>query len=363
MKKRVLFPSATLFLLVAVMVTGLDAQVTEVGRTMDTDQDIQNRRIGSSAATELLIPVGARDMAMGGASIAITQGVEAIHWNPAGLALLGTSAEALVSSMSYIADINMNYGAVGASFGRLGVVAVSVRSLDFGDIPMTSNDDPDGEGGRIFSPAFITAGLSYALAFSERANAGVTVKVVSETMGRATGSGVALDLGVQYHTVGGIPGLNIGVAMKNFGPEVAFGGSGLLRRATSSEGRRSEQYYKLETASFQLPSVVELGATYERSLGGNMMLTTNGAFVNNNLALNSYRFGGELGLNVEKAALYGRGGMELAETGEIDEFIFGPTLGFGIYYEAVGINFMLDFAWRQVEYFNNNSVVSIKLGF
>ena len=363
MKNRFRFLPAVFLLVALVMVSSLDAQVTEVGRTMDEDQDINNRRIGSASATELLIPVGARDMAMGGASIAVTQGVEAIHWNPAGLARLGSSAEAIFSSLSYLADINLNYGAIGASFGRLGVVAVSIRSLDFGDIPMTSNDDPEGDGGRTFSPAFITAGLSYAIAFSDRANAGATIKVVSEKMGRVQGSAVAVDLGVQYHSVGGISGLDMGVAMKNFGPEVAFRGTGLLRRATSSEGRRAEQYYSLEPASFQLPSVVEIGVTYDMSLGEGMGLTTSGAFVNNNLALNTFRVGSEISMNVQKASLFGRGGMEFATKGAMDEYIFGPTVGFGLNYQAVGINFMLDYAWRSVEYFDNNSVISLRLGF
>lgn len=351
MKNRVIFPSAVLCVVMAVMVGSLDGQET------------RNRRIGSAAATELLIPVGARDLAMGGSSIAISHGVEAIHWNPAGLGRLATSAEALFSSMTYIADITLNYAAIGASFGRLGVAGLSVRSLDFGDIPLTTNDDPDGRAGRTFSPSFITVGLSYGLALSDRVTVGATVKVISEKMARAQGSGIAADLGVQYQTLGGIPGLNVGIAMKNFGPQVTFGGTGLLRRATSSDGRRPEQHYQSLGASFELPSVVEIGVSYKRSLGGNMTLSTNSAFVNNNLALDSYRLGGEVGFSMEKVALFGRGGVELSQTGDVDEFVFGPTLGFGLYYEAVGINFMLDYAWRQVEYFNNNSVVSLKFGF
>ncbi len=351
MKNRVIFSLVVLCVVMAVMVSSLDAQ------------EARNRRIGSAAATELLIPVGARDMAMGGSSIAVSEGVEAIHWNPAGLALLPTSAEALVSSMSYIADIQLNYGAVGVSFGRLGVLGLSVRSLSFGDILLTTNDDPEGEAGRTFSPAFITVGLSYAIAFTDRVNAGATIKAISEKMGRAYGSGFAVDLGVQYHGLAEVPGLNVGIAMKNFGPQVEFGGSGLLRRATSSEGRRPEQHYQSQAASYELPSVVEIGVTYERSLGENLDLRLNSAFVNNNLALDSYRLGGEVGFGLQKARLFGRGGIELAPTEDIDEFIFGPTLGFGLYYEAVGINFMLDYAWRQVEYFNNNSVFSLKFGF
>lgn len=351
MKNRVILPLVVFCVVMAVMVSSLDAQET------------QNNRIGSAAATELLIPVGARDMAMGGSSIAISEGVEAIHWNPAGLALLSTSAEGLFSSMSYIADINLNYFAVGVSFGRKGVVGLSARSLDFGDILLTTNDDPEGEAGRTFAPSFITVGVSYGLKFTDRVNAGATIKVISEKMGRAYGSGFAVDLGVQYHGLAGVPGLNVGIVMKNFGPQFRFGGSGLLRRATSSEGRRPEQHYLSDAASYDLPSVAEIGVTYARSLGENLNLIANSTFVNNSLALDSYRFGGEVGFSMERVCLFGRGGIELAQTGDIDEFIFGPTLGFGLSYEAVGINFMLDYAWRQVEYFNDNSVISLKFGF
>jgi len=127
--------------------------------------------------------------------------------------------------------------------------------------------------------------------------------------------------------------------------------------------RRPEQHYLSDAASYELPSVAELGVTYARSLGENLNLIANSTFVNNSLALDSYRFGGEVGFSMEKVRLFGRGGIELSQTGDIDEFIFGPTLGFGLHYEAVGINFMLDYAWRQVEYFNNNSVFSLKFGF
>ena len=75
-------------------------------------------------------------------------------------------------------------------------------------------------------------------------------------------------------------------------------------------------------------------------------------------------------MGVEKVRIFGRGGIEFAPSGEdplgneyIDEFIFGPTIGFGLHYKAVGINFMLDYAWRKVDYFDDNSVLSLKFGF
>ncbi|MBC8179636.1 PorV/PorQ family protein [candidate division KSB1 bacterium] len=351
MKNRVIFPLVILCVVMAVIVSSLNAQ------------EARNRKIGSAAATELLIPVGARDLAMGGSSIAISQGVDAIHWNPAGLGRLASSAEGLFSTMSYIADINLTYGAVGVSFGGFGVVGLSVRSLGFGDIPLTTNDDPEGLAGRTFSPSFITVGLSYARAFTDAITAGGTIKIISEKMGRVTGSGVAVDFGVQYHGIGGIPGLHLGVALKNFGTQVDFGGSGLLRRATSSEGRRPEQHYSSEAASYELPSIAEFGLTYQRTLSENLNLSVNGTFSNNNLALDGYRIGGEIGYRMEKIQFFGRGGIELAQTSDYDEHIFGPTMGFGLFYAAPGVNITIDYAWRQVEYFDNNSVFSFKFGF
>ena len=45
-------------------------------------------RTGTGGASQLNIPVGARSMAMGGANIASAYGIEALYWNPAGVAKL-----------------------------------------------------------------------------------------------------------------------------------------------------------------------------------------------------------------------------------------------------------------------------------
>ena len=40
-------------------------------------------------------------------------GVDAIYWNPAGLGRMSDRRRGMMSSMSYIADINVVYGALG----------------------------------------------------------------------------------------------------------------------------------------------------------------------------------------------------------------------------------------------------------
>src|SRR3990172_5152105 len=73
-------------------------------------------KAGTSAAPMLLIPVGARDIAIGGANLASTIGVDAIYYNPAGLAFSKKNSEALFSHMTYIADIGVDYLGVSTAF-------------------------------------------------------------------------------------------------------------------------------------------------------------------------------------------------------------------------------------------------------
>lgn len=347
--------SKKLFLTAVVLCVALAVVVESVSA--------QNKRIGTAAAPELLIPVGGRDLAMGGSSIATTSGLEAIHWNPAGLGRMAHSAEGMFSNMSYIADIAVNYGAVGASFGDFGVVALSVKALNFGDIPLTTEDDPENTAGRFFSPTFVTVGMSYSRALTDAVSAGITAKIISEQIDRVSASGFALDFGVQYHGLVGVPGLNLGVTVKNIGPQMKYDGSGLYRSARPTEGQRPEQRFKSEAASFELPSIVEIGLGYSGTMADNMTWNLAGSFTNNNLYLDEYRLGGEVGITMESLRIFGRAGLGMVPQAAEKENIFGGTFGFGFGYMASGLDIMLDYAYRQVEFFDANQVISIKLGF
>jgi hypothetical protein len=273
------------------------------------------------------------------------------------------SAEGMFSNMTYIADIAVNYGAVGASFGDFGVIALSVKSLNFGDIPLTTEDDPENTSGRFFSPTFVTVGMSYSRALTDAVSAGITAKIISEQIDRVNSSGFALDFGVQYRGLVGISGLNLGVAVKNIGPQMKYDGSGLYRSARPTEGQRPEQRFKSEAASFELPSIVEIGLGYSGTMADNMLWNLTGSFTNNNLYLDEYRLGGEVGITMESLRIFGRAGLSMVPQAEEKENIFGSTFGFGFGYMAAGLDITLDYAYRQVEFFDANQVVSVKLGF
>ena len=63
------------------------------------------KRTGTAGASELLIPVGPRGIAMGESNLVAATGIEALFWNPAGVSHMQNNADVLFSHMSYIADI------------------------------------------------------------------------------------------------------------------------------------------------------------------------------------------------------------------------------------------------------------------
>lgn len=324
---------------------------------------MHNDRLGTAAAMELLIPVGARDMAMNGSGIATSKGVDAIFWNPGGLGRMQGGAEGMFSSMRYIASINVNYGAVALNFGGFGMLGLSVKAIDYGDIPLTTVDDPEGIAGRSFSPSFIAVGVTYARAFTDAITAGANLKIISQDMHRVTGSGFALDAGIQYHGVAGFNGLMFGVALKNLGPQVSYDGPGLLRLADPEEGRRPAQFFKSQAASWELPSSVEMGLAYSGNVNEQFSYSVNGTFANNNLTLDAYKFGGEVVYGMQNVEIAGRAGIEMLQKDDFDEQIFGPAFGFGLNYVTPGVDITVDYAYRSVDFFDNNSMFSLKLGF
>ena len=77
-------------------------------------------RNGTAGGVQVLIPVGPQALAMGGANTAVVNGVDAIFWNPAGLANMPNKFQSNVSTMKIFNSINVNYLALGANMGKLG---------------------------------------------------------------------------------------------------------------------------------------------------------------------------------------------------------------------------------------------------
>jgi hypothetical protein len=316
-------------------------------------------KAGTSAAPELMIPVGARDVALGGSSLATTAGVEAIFWNPAGLSRSSVGSEVMFSHMNYIADIGVEYLALGATFEGFGSLGFSLKALSIGDIAITTETSPDGNG-ELFSPTYIVAGLTYSRLLTDRVSVGLTTKLISERIDRVSASGVAFDVGVQYDGFAGVSGLSIGVAVKNIGPAMQFDGSGLLRAGTTTGAIRPETPVQLVAATDELPSTIELGLGYKYRPEEQHTLMVSSLFQNNNLSDDEYKFGLEYSYD---NTFFLRGGYSLSAETITDSYIYGPSAGGGIHYTFTNLIVTVDYAFRDVDFLQPNHVFSIKLGF
>ncbi len=315
-------------------------------------------RKGTTGAEELLIPVGGRGIATGGAMLASLTGLESIYYNPAGLAL-GDNTEIMFSYMSYIADINVSYFAASTVLGDLGSVGISFKTFDFGDIPVTTNEFPDGTGST-YSPSFLTLGLTYSKVITDRISVGTNLKLVSESIDNTNASGIAIDFGVLYHFN---PQLSMAATLKNIGTNMTYSGENLQQK-TSVPGTSlgsTNGAYEIIAEPFQMPSFFELSLAYKQEFNEQNNLMLGSTFTANNSLENAMHFGMEYGF---MNTFFLRGGYNFLVENN-DQSVFGFTFGAGVNYKIgsdVGLAF--DYAFRNVNDFPTaNHVFTVKMIF
>jgi len=183
------------------------------------------RAQGLSAGVEggafLLLPVGARAVALGQAATADGGSSEAVFWNPAGLATLAKGEFAI-----YHYDAFFGSGdaiAIAVPSARLGTFALTAYLVNYGDLAVTRGDLGPEPVGQI-SPRNLELMASYATDLGGLA-AGINYKLVQfrvdctgdcSQVPTATGTTNAVDLGVQYTFRGWRP-VVVGVSLRNLG--------------------------------------------------------------------------------------------------------------------------------------------------
>lgn len=327
--------------------------------TFDSFAGSPNRR-GTAAATELLIPIGSAGIGLSGSTLAMASGLDAIHWNPAGLARSSSSAEVMFSSLSYFADIGVNYFAVSGNLEDFGVIGASLKTLSFGDIEITTIDKPEGTG-ITYSPTYMTIGLTFARRMTDRIFFGTNVKMIYESVSRVEATAFAFDLGLQYKA--GETGFNFGIALKNLGSKIRFDGPDFERTVLDPNQPIGfpQQPLRIKTAAFDLPTTLELGLSYNYNLATEHLLSFNSTFVNNNYSNDDYRFGIEYSYN---NLLFLRGGYTVSPDIPADlQQIYDFTLGAGVQYQISGIDMAVDYAYRPAKFFAANQWFTVRLSF
>ena len=356
--------------MVVITAMSLGALVAQ-GKNQYGGDNAGGARNGTAGATQLLIPQGAAYLTGGGA-VATAVGVGATYWNPAGVARAGSGLETTFSNRSYFADMSVLYAAASMKSGS-NAFGLSMRSVDVGEIPVTTVFSPDGTGEK-FRPSNVTAGLTYSRMMSNKTSMGMSVNVSSDGFRRVTGTAITIDAGVQYTDFLNFSGLDIGVAVRNFGRPVRYDGSGLLRKGVAIGSDRLTQFYKVEPGEFDVPMLFELGASY--SIGN--MINVSGSYESTSFEQDKLKLMGAYTLpglvtlragfltSMEEVSI--NDDLETTTVDESDmtlEDIFsGVSFGGSIYLQKLlGVNASIDYAYIPAQYFDDNTVLTLNVGF
>jgi hypothetical protein len=180
---------------------------------------VAQRPVMDEGALDLLLPTGARAVALGQATMAVAGTTESVWWNPSGLARMRGTSAAIHHSQS--SGGTADAVAVVAHSRVLGSFGVSASLRDFGS--STNADDGGTEGGTILPRSLIYA-ATYAASL-DRLNVGLSYKLVQwriDCSGPCTGetgimaSTSALDAGAQFSLAPAIP-VTLGASVRNVG--------------------------------------------------------------------------------------------------------------------------------------------------
>jgi hypothetical protein len=253
----------------------------------NAQSDIDNTAYGTTAGEFLLLGAGARGAALGGPYAAIAKDIDALYWNPSGIALMDRPG-AMISTYSYVADTRYNWVGVGFPFGG-GARALGLQagSYGFSDQPVYTIENPDGDGSTYGVSQFFV-GLTYAQNFSDRFSAGVTGKVISDNLADVGGSTWAFDFGTNFHARIGERPISASFVIQNLGPAIQHNGSP-LGAAVAREAPLDQQNIpqedaeaRLRTKEWNLPVVFRFGVAFDFVNTAASRLTVLGEFTQPN---------------------------------------------------------------------------------
>jgi hypothetical protein len=296
-------------------------------------------KIGTAGAQLLQLNTTPVNMALGGTNYASVTGINSIYTNPAGLARMETSMEVHVSTVSWLADTDINQLLYAFKVGEYTTLGLSFRSLNVGDIDVTTTESSNGTG-ETLNPSNTQIGLTYSQKFTDRISFGATISYYSEDYGLVQASAVAADLGIQYRTE---TGLDFGIALKNVGTDIAFDGNA----KSLNNGSDRTPYYLSYENSF-LPTEFKISVNYVNSFSAESNLTILSDFTNFNQGVNSFAGGVEYAYN---NMFYARASYRLYQEDDVSAFD-GLNFGLGVNFsmdEATGSNVMFNYSYQGVD--------------
>ena len=309
-------------------------------------------RAGSAGATDLLINPWARSSAWGSAGLSSVNGLEAVFLNVAGLAYADQTEVQFCRTnwMGNISGIGLNSAGLAQRVGEAGVLGISFVSLNYGDIEITTTALPEGGIG-YFNPSSTNFTVSYAKKFSSSISGGMNLKVVSQSISNVSAQGVAIDAGIRYVT-GDQDNIKFAISLKNVGPPMSYSGDGLsldmLNPSTSLAIGMVQR-----SSSFEMPSQLSIGTSYDFIFSENSVLTAAGSFSANSFSRDQFHGGIKWKVKTDKASFGLMGGFVYEQgifnADEMATALSGPCGGFSFEFPFgdSGSNIGINYAYRQ----------------
>jgi len=259
---------------------------------------------GTTALPFLNSPVGARAMALSGATDALVDGAYGIFGNPAGLALLDKGYGSFTHQAG-IAEVSAEV--IGLAYPLPEVITLGLGVIYRGQADI-DNNVPGHDPLKVHDlMVCLAAGKNYQKIISF----GGVLKIINSTLGEYSANALAVDIGVQYHAHSM---LDIGLNLKNVGGGIKY-------------IEHTDALPTVLSASAGVQTEIQTGHT----LAGGLDL---------NYGLNDSAFLTEIGAEYtyQKTASL-RLGYSLGE-----ESLNAITVGAGIGLEINGLNYRLDYA-------------------
>ena len=326
-------------------------------------------RGGQASATQLVVNGWARSSGLGWSAQSHIKGIESMYMNIAGLSAT-PKTDFIFSRTNWLSGSGVNISNFGFAhnLGNDNTLGLTISSNDFGEIPITTVEQPDGGLGT-FSPRFTNIGLGYGRKFTKHTTGGVLLRVFSENASNVKMQGVAFDAGIQYQTSWkNKDDIHFGVSIKNIGPDVKYTGDGISIKMQNLIN--NQEVTVIQRASkYNIPALINIGGAYDMYLDKTKetnfnKLTAAANFTYNAFSLNQLTFSAEYnyknmfmirgGFAYEKDILSSTA-RRTATTGPMGGITF--ELPFG----QSGNRFALDYSYRHSNPFNGSHAIGIKM--
>lgn len=314
------------------------------------------KKIGTSSAVFLRIPVGAKGISMGSAFTSLADDGSAMFWNPGNLT--SQSKTALFFHHSpWLPGLNYNYFGFSLPLEDIGVFGVNITSLRTDEIEITTLDAQMGTG-ETYTAASTAVGITYAKKLTDRFSIGGTVKHITERIFNSTASGFAFDIGTMFVTP--FEDVRLGVSISNIGTEMRINGDDLnsyVDIAPYQQGNNDNIVSQLKTDPFSMPIIMRIGLSWDLMFSEETRLTFACDGINPNDNAQSVNVGVEIAPLGD--LLFIRGGYsELF----LDNAEMGLSLGAGLNistFEYFEMSFA--YAYQAMNYLGNVNHITIEL--